>query len=116
MFMHALFEAKIGWDETVPEPLLARWHNLALELSETQPVTIPRCCLEGVDSEILSYQQSIPRLELLFAVLLARLMDLMKANLSSDLKILSCHCCTDSQVSLCWIHNVERSWKPFVQN
>ena len=51
-----MFEAKIGWDKTVPEPLLARWHNLALELSEAQPVTIPRCYNEGVDGEILSHQ------------------------------------------------------------
>ena len=44
-------------------------------------------------------KQSIPRLELVSAVLLERLMDVMKANLSSDLKI-SCHCFTDSQFSV----------------
>lgn len=61
-------------------------------------------------------KQSVPRLELLSAILLARLMDAMKSNLSSELEISSCHCFTDSRVALCWIRNVERSWKPFVQN
>ena len=61
-------------------------------------------------------KQPIPRLELMSAVLHAQLMDKMKANLISDLKILSFHCCTDSQVSPCWICNVERSWKSFMQN
>ena len=61
-------------------------------------------------------KQSIPRLELLSAVLLARLMDTMKSNLTSELEISSYHCFTDSQVALCWIRNVKKSWKPFVQN
>ena len=61
-------------------------------------------------------KQSIPRLELLSAVLLARLMDMMKSSLTLELEISSYLCFTDSQVSLCWIRNVERSWKPFVQN
>ena len=61
-------------------------------------------------------KQSIPRLELLSAVLLARLVDATKSSLSTELEISSCHCFTDSQDALCWIHNEERSWKPFVQN
>lgn len=43
-------------------------------------------------------------------------MDAMISSLSSELKIFSYHCFTDSQVALCWIRNVEKSWKPFVQN
>ena len=43
-------------------------------------------------------------------------MDTMKSNLSPELDISSYHCFTDSQVALCWIRNVERSWRPFVQN
>ena len=121
-------------------------------------MTLPRCYLDGVNGEILSYRlcgycdaslsayaaiiylliesedgfhtsfvvaktrvaplrkQSIPRLELLSAVLLARLVDATKSSLSTELEISSCHCFTDSQVALCWIRHVERSWKPFVQN
>ncbi len=57
-------------------------------------------------------KQSIPRLELLSAVLLVRLMDTMKSSLASDLKISSCHCFSDSQITLAWIRNVEKSWLP----
>ena len=158
VFMQSLCEAKIGWDDTIPEPLMAQWRKLVLNLSESRPMTLPRCYLDGVNNEILSYKlcgycdaslsayaaviyllmesedgfctrfvvaktrvaplkkQSIPRLELLSAVMLARLMDAMKSNLSSELEISFCHCFTDSQVALCWMRNVERSWKPFVQN
>lgn len=61
-------------------------------------------------------KQSIPRLELLSAVLLARLMDTARSSLISQLNISSCHCYSDSHVALCWIRNTGRSWKPFVQN
>lgn len=61
-------------------------------------------------------KQSIPRLEVLSAVLLARLVDVVKSSLSSEFEISACHCFTDSRVSLCWIHNTGKSWKPFVQN
>ena len=59
---------------------------------------------------------SIPRLELLSAVLLARLMSATKSSLTSELEFSQYHCFTDSQVALCWIRNVGRSWKSFVQN
>ena len=61
-------------------------------------------------------KQSVPRLELLSAVLLARLMDTVRSSLSTELEFSSCHCFTDSHVALCWIRNVEKAWKPFVQN
>ena len=61
-------------------------------------------------------KQSIPRLELLSAVLLARLMDTVRSSLTPELKISSHHCFTDSKVALCWIRNVEKAWKPFIQN
>lgn len=56
VFMQALCGAKIGWDESVPESFMAQWHKLVSTLSESQPMTIPRCYLEGVDGEVLSYQ------------------------------------------------------------
>ena len=158
VFMQSLCKAKIGWDNTIPEPLITLWRKLVLTLFESQPVTLPRCYLDGVNGEILSYRlcgycdaslsacaaviylliesedgfhtsfvvaktrvaplrkQSIPRLELVSVVLFARLVDAIRSSLSTELKISSCHCFTDSQVALCWICNVERSWKPFVQN
>ena len=50
-------------------------------------------------------QQSIPRLELLSAVLLAQLMNTVKLSLIPEVKISSYHCYTDSRVALCWIQN-----------
>ena len=52
--MQSLCQARIGWDDTIPEPLIAQWRKLVLTLSESQPMTIPRCYLDGVNSEILS--------------------------------------------------------------
>ena len=59
-------------------------------------------------------KQTIPRLELLGAVLLARLMTTIKDALGDSIK--DCICFTDSQVTLHWIKGTERSWRPFVQN
>ena len=53
-------------------------------------------------------KQSIPRLELLSAVLLAWLMDTVKSSLTPELKLLSYHCYTDYKVALCWINSVEK--------
>ena len=61
-------------------------------------------------------KQSIPRLELLSAVLLAWLMDAVRSSLTPELKLSAYHCFTDSRVVLGWIRNVEKAWKPFVQN
>jgi hypothetical protein len=54
---------------------------------------------------------SIPRLELLGAVLLARLM----SKFLSNVKPVNWICWTDSMTTLCWIKN-ERIWKQFVQH
>ena len=158
VFMQSLCEARIGWDETIPESMSTRWYKLVAALQESQPLAIPRCYLEGVEGDVLSYRlcgfcdaslsayaaviylsiesedesrmrfivaktrvaplkkQSVPRLELLSAVLLARLMDTVRSSLSTELEFSSCHCFTDSRVALCWIRNVEKAWKPFVQN
>ena len=61
-------------------------------------------------------KQSIPRLEHLGAVLLARLMDAVRSSLSPELKLSAYHCFTNSRVVLGWIRNVEKAWKLFVQN
>ena len=60
--------------------------------------------------------QTIPRLELLSALLLARLLSTVTQALQSELGLSSPLCYTDSTVALHWIRGVEKSWKPFVQN
>ena len=61
-------------------------------------------------------RQTIPRLELLSAVLLARLISNTMDTLSSQMTLNPSRCYTDSQVALFWICGLRREWKPFVQN
>ena len=60
--------------------------------------------------------QTIPRLELLLALLLARLISSIAQALENEVQLSRPHCFTDSTAALFWIQGVEKSWKPFVQN
>lgn len=60
--------------------------------------------------------QSIPRLELLSAFLLSKLMVSVVNSLKPTLPRVDVQCYTDSQVALCWIRGTTKEWKPFVQN
>ena len=59
---------------------------------------------------------SIPRLELMSALLLARLLDNITKSLSLNLSLDQPTCYTDSQVALYWIIGCAKEWKQFVQN
>lgn len=59
---------------------------------------------------------TIPRLELLSALLLARLMDSITHCLANELELSSPICCTDSRVAHYWIIGHGKEWKQFVQN
>ena len=59
---------------------------------------------------------TIPRLELLSAVLLARLITTVSKSLSTRIELREPRCFTDSQVTYFWIRGVGKDWKPFVQN
>lgn len=58
---------------------------------------------------------TIPRLELLFALLLARLLHSITQSLEADLHLSSPHCFTDFKVALCWIKGTDECWKSFIQ-
>ena len=60
--------------------------------------------------------QTIPRLELLSALLLARLITNVIESLTPRYEMLAPMCFTDSQVTLFWVRGVDKDWKPFVQN
>ncbi len=60
--------------------------------------------------------QSIPPLELLSALLLARLITTIQEALQFDLPLKEPICFTDSQVVLHWIKGTDREWKQFVEN
>ena len=61
-------------------------------------------------------EQTIPRLELLSALLLARLINNISESLRICLHLEGIACYTDSKVALSWIHGMNKDWKPFVQN
>ena len=60
--------------------------------------------------------QIIPRLELLFALLLSKLISSVAVCLLSTLPDLGLRCYTDSQVALFRIQGTTKGWKPFVDN
>ena len=60
--------------------------------------------------------QTIPRLELLSALLLARLMKSVATSMGSELQLQKPTSYTDPEVALYWIRGVDRVWKQFVQH
>ena len=60
--------------------------------------------------------QTIPRLQLLSALLLAKLMTSVVSSLEPELTLSRPTCHTDSKVALYWILGFEKEWKQFVQN
>jgi hypothetical protein len=61
-------------------------------------------------------RQTIPRLELLAALILARLVSRVQAALKPIVNIDGVLCWTDSMTTLCWIHGVDKEFKQFVEN
>ena len=59
---------------------------------------------------------TIPRLELLPALFLTRLMANVTESLSERLRLGDPRCSTDSQVAHFQRRGIEKDWKPFVQN
>ena len=61
-------------------------------------------------------EQTIPRLELLSALILARLISHIRSVLEEFITISHVTCWSDSEVALYWIHGEDREWKQFVHN
>ena len=59
---------------------------------------------------------TIPRLELLSALLLSKLMVSVRTALQSELPLEDPVCYTDSRVALYWIRGCDQEWKQFVEN
>ena len=77
--------------------------------------------IETADETYLKFvaplvEQTIPRLELLSALILARLISHIKSVLEEVIPISHVRCWSDSEVALYWIRGENREWKQFVQN
>ena len=59
---------------------------------------------------------TIPRLELLSCVLLAKLLISVKNAINQEVKVDRLVCWSDSEVSLFWIKGLRKEWKPWVEN
>ena len=59
--------------------------------------------------------QTIPRLELLSALLLARLINHVEKALAPEITLSEPTCYTDSRVALYWIKGSNKEWKQFVE-
>ena len=75
-------------------------------------------CFVAAKSRVAPIQppQTIPRLELLSALLLSRLITTVIESLKPVLPLSNPKCFTDSQVALFWIRGLEKEWKQFIQN
>ena len=60
--------------------------------------------------------ETIPRLELLAAVILDRLISAVNSSLEREVPIKKITCWSDSEIALCWIKGTEKEWKQFLQN
>ena len=61
-------------------------------------------------------QLTIPRLELLSALLLAQLITTVSKRLSTRVELMEPKCFTVSKIAYFWIKGTGRDWRPFVQN
>ncbi len=61
-------------------------------------------------------KMTIPRLELLSALLLARLISTVRSALETELQLENVCCYTDSKVAFFWITGQDKEWKQFVMN
>ena len=59
---------------------------------------------------------TVPRLELLGALLLSRLISSVYEALKGELELQSSVCYTDLQVTLFWFLGENKEWKPFVES
>ncbi|KAK9743970.1 Pao retrotransposon peptidase [Popillia japonica] len=97
LLIQALWQAKISWDEQVPEELRRIWYK----------------CREE-SQKIIVLKISLPRLELCSAVLVAQLVHKIGTALKSEFD--KQYQWSNSTVTLSWIRACPRRWKTFVAN
>ena len=56
IFMQALYEATVAWDQPLTGKFLHKWQCLVAELQDSESIRIPRYYCHNVEGEILSYE------------------------------------------------------------
>ena len=144
LLFQVLCQEKVAWDTALPESVRRKWIAWLQDLREVQQIIVPRCLYDGIDASERAYcavvylvletssgnyrvlltskarvapltKQSIPRLELLSEVILARLVSSVMEALQSQVQISETYLWLDSKTALCWIKG-SKEWKQFVQN
>ena len=64
----------------------------------------------------MKLKATIPRIELLSALLLARLVQTVHEALDGEVQLEEPICFTDSMIALAWIQHNEQEWKQFIEN
>ena len=72
--------------------------------------------LVAAKTQVAPLSQTVPRLELLAALILARLITAVATILTDAMCINSIRCWSDSKVALTWVKGEHQEWKQFVQN
>ncbi|XP_055633820.1 uncharacterized protein LOC129774148 [Toxorhynchites rutilus septentrionalis] len=135
--LQSLWRTDCDWDQKIDDESYTRWSQWISRLPMVEEVKIPRCYLQGASPKVYEDLQlhvfvdaseqayvmaitkvaplklmSIPRMELMGAVLGARLLNSVEGN--HELKVMKCTLWTDSQNVLSWIRSDQRKHKPFV--
>ena len=130
-FFQELCKSKLDWDDPLPRCYFHSSQSSRecvlygfCDASTAAYATVVYLCVGSDQAQFMASktrvaplsQQTIPRLELLSCLLLARLITNVLAALESVIEVRLGSCFTDSKVALFWIQGEGKEWKPFVHN
>ncbi|KRY08263.1 hypothetical protein T12_5861 [Trichinella patagoniensis] len=113
----SLWLKDLHWDDQLPLDINSVWCQWKRELETLDSVRVPRALMviPRDQTRVAPVKRlSLPRLELMAALHVARLKEYVERELG--LPFNRCTCWSDSTVVLSWIQGDPRRWKPFVAN
>ena len=141
ILMQEIWQTKLSWDEPLPNVIKDKWIDILTDLQELPQLIIPRpyfpsnqpgtqidnmfvfvdasnsksnVCLVMSKNRVAPLKtNSLPRLELMAAVVATRLAKFVYSSITSKQLIVQLHFWTDRQIVLHWIHKGSNP-KPFI--